>query len=58
MGNSTFVQNQKLKKLVIPGTVKEIDEWAFSGCKVLEELVIEEGVEVIGFSAFYDCLKL
>ena len=47
-----------LKKVVIPGTVKLIDGWAFAHCQDLEEVIIEDGVEEIREGAFYDCPAL
>lgn len=40
--------------LVIPGSVKTIEEGAFCWCG-MSSIVIEEGVEKIGKAAFYDC---
>ena len=39
----------------IPGTVSEIDPFAFSGCKGLTEIRIPESVRVFGHAAFNDC---
>lgn len=38
-------------KLVVPGTVKEIGEWAFYNSEI-RQIVLEEGVERIGSNAF------
>ncbi|MDE6370821.1 MAG: leucine-rich repeat protein, partial [Duncaniella sp.] len=42
----------------LPTTLKKIDDYAFSGCGFTCELVLPEGVEEIGQSAFYRCLNL
>ena len=38
--------------LVIPGTVKKVCRYAFYNCKQLKRIVLEEGVETVGFHAF------
>lgn len=50
--------NKTIKKVIIPGTVKEIGANAFSNNETLEEVVIEDGVEIIGTSAFATCANL
>ena len=57
IGYSSF-SGTALKKVVIPGTVRLIDGWAFANCYELEEVIIEEGVEEIREGAFYDCPSL
>lgn len=47
-----------VKRIVIPGTVREIEESAFFGCDHLEEIVIENGMVSIGNMAFSDCTNL
>lgn len=39
----------------VPGTVKEIGQWAFASCDGLESIVIPNGVRKIGSYAFSDC---
>ncbi len=58
IGDGAFRDLTGLRSIVIPGTVKEIGEYAFSGNPTLENVVIEEGVEKIGASAFRDCANL
>ena len=38
--------------------VVEIGDMAFSGCKKLREVIIEDGVERIGKFAFFECISL
>lgn len=45
-------------KVVIPGSVKVIDAFAFAHNDDINEVVIEDGVETIESSAFYNCENL
>ena len=47
--------NTGVRKAVIASTVKRIDEYAFSECYLLEEIIIPEGVEEVGAMAYYAC---
>ena len=40
-----YDENAKLRKAVVPGTVKTVGPYAFAMCSYLEELILEEGVE-------------
>ena len=42
----------KITSLTVPGTVKIIDVYAFSDCKKLKTVILEEGIEEIEMSAF------
>ena len=42
----------EIKSIKIPGTIKEIPEWCFSGMKSLEKVILEEGLTKIGTRAF------
>ncbi|WP_181817798.1 leucine-rich repeat domain-containing protein, partial [Metamycoplasma hominis] len=44
--------DKKTTKVTIPSSVKEIGESAFSDCKNLKEVILNEGLEKIGDSAF------
>ncbi|MCF1354849.1 leucine-rich repeat domain-containing protein [Mycoplasma hominis] len=44
--------DKKTTKVTIPGSVKEIGEWAFSDCKYLREVILNEGLEKIGTGVF------
>ena len=48
----------KITTLTIPGSLKVIEEQAFSGCEQLKEVIIEDGVETIEESAFEGCTEL
>ena len=45
-------------KVIIPGSVRVIDEFAFAHNDDINEVVIEDGVESIESSAFYNCENL
>lgn len=48
----------KLEDVIIPGNIKVIGSSAFSGCKNLKTVRIEEGVEEIKSEAFLGCEQL
>ena len=50
--------NMEIKKIIIPGTCKVIEQNAFYGQKEVEEIIIEDGVNSIGDYAFQNCFKL
>ncbi len=43
-----YEEDGKLRRAVVPGTVKKVGPYAFAMCSYLEELVLEEGVEELG----------
>lgn len=47
-----------IETLVVPGSVEEIEGWAFYDCNQMTHLTLEEGVEKIGEVAFYYCESL
>lgn len=51
-------RGSEVTNVTIPGTVREIETHAFSGCDKLETLTIAEGVEVIDGYAFSNCERL
>ena len=55
-----FQGNMNLKNVIIPNTVKEIEKWAFSSCKNLVGIKIDEdsALTKIGMQAFYGCSNL
>ena len=48
----------QMKKVVIPSTVTEIDEYAFANCTNLETVVFLCDLQEISAYAFYNCTKL
>ena len=45
-------------KIVLPNTVKEIEDFAFLSCIYIKELVLNEGLERIGEEGLYNCAWL
>lgn len=58
IGSSAFGYNLSITSVVIPGTVRTIGAYAFSGCEQLREVIIADGVEEILSCAFDHCLNL
>ncbi|MGC7178419.1 leucine-rich repeat domain-containing protein [Metamycoplasma hominis] len=44
--------NSVIQSVTIPGSVKEIGESAFSGCRNIKEVFLNEGLEKIGTGVF------
>ncbi len=42
-------------KVVLPNTVKEIEDYAFLSCIYIKELILNEGLERIGDEALFNC---
>ena len=58
IGDDTFFDYQKLKKINIPKNVKIIGTQAFWGLDALEELTIYDTISSIGKHAFCNCFEL
>lgn len=55
IGAEAFRSNTKIKKVVIPSSIKSIGNFAFQNCSNLIEVEIEEGLTFIGDSSFWGC---
>ena len=55
---SSYDDDEKFIKVVIPGSVKVIREFAMSFNEDIDEVVIEDGVETIEPNAFFGCENL
>ena len=53
-----FYENQSIKKVILPDSVKTINYGAFSTCNNLESIDLGEGLTYLGQSAFSDCTSL
>lgn len=54
----TFYKKRYIKSVTVPKTVKEIGEETFFECDRLREVVLDQGLEIIGSYAFYRCKEL
>lgn len=57
IGSEAF-RNDKFTSITVPGTCMTVGNSAFMDCYDLQELTIEDGVEILDISAFYNCVKL
>ncbi len=57
IGDKAF-RETSLTTVEIPSSVKEIGIYAFSACESLEEVIFNEGLEIIKMSAFAACANL
>ncbi len=53
-----FDGNQKIKSVVIPGTVKGIGAYAFRNTKLLTDITLMDGIEELGKNSFYGALSI
>ncbi len=58
VSKETFINNEDLKVVVIPDSVKLIGEKAFYNCTSLEEIIIENGLPQCEEYAFANCISL
>lgn len=52
IGEYAFCQSSISGELQVPGTVKNIEKYAFNSCKQLTSVILEEGVETVGWHCF------
>jgi hypothetical protein len=50
--------DKSFKSVILPNTLKEIEDYAFMGCEKLQSIDIPESVKKIGIGAFKDCTSL
>lgn len=53
-----FVRSDLIRQVILPSSLEEIGESAFSGCPNLEQVNLPKGLKTIGLGAFYWCQKL
>ena len=58
IGYEAFMDCDLIESIVIPSTVKSIDDYAFKGCFSLESIDIPYSVTSVGEYAFADCSAL
>lgn len=55
IGEKAFVNCYRLRRVILPSTIKSIGEYGFSQCLNLEEINLPDGLQSIGSSAFTEC---
>ncbi len=58
IGKKAFLGKRKLKKLVLPDSIKEIQDYAFANCKKLESIVMSKECETFGQGILQGCKSL
>jgi hypothetical protein len=58
INSNTFVDNQKIKSVIIPNTVTSIEYKAFCNCSALTNVTFSNNFAVINAFAFGDCTNL
>ena len=58
IGDNVFLGFEKIEKIILPSSIKEIKEFAFYACFSLKEIAIPEGIVEIGQGAFAGCSAL
>lgn len=53
-----YPNNNRIKKYILPETIKHINDCALRENTFVEEVVLNDGLEVIGNEAFCDCFRL
>lgn len=56
--DEAFKDNDKLRKVILPDSIKSLGVEAFSRCKNLTSINLPEGIERLEKGCFYDCKKL
>ena len=54
----SFTSSLNLKEIILPASLKTIDDWAFNNCKALTKINLPDGLVSIGASAFRTCRAL
>jgi hypothetical protein len=58
IGRKTFLSRKRLKRIVIPSSVNEVQDWAFAYCDGLEEVIFSSGNVQFGKAVFMECHHL
>ena len=53
-----YINGKEVTELIIPNTIKSINDYAFNKCQSLTSVVIGDSVKSIGSYAFADCYNL
>lgn len=57
IGKKAFLSHKKIKKIMLPDSIREIEDWAFARCSSLESITMPESVH-LGRGLFLECGKL
>lgn len=58
IGDFAFAQNNVIKHVFMPNTIRTIGHGAFFECSNLHDIVFSKKTHIIGASAFYECYSL
>lgn len=58
IGYATFYELENLSEVILPSTIKTIEDWTFTRCTSLESIILPEGLTKIGYAAFRGCISL
>ena len=54
----SFLRETKVRKVILPSSIKSIEQGAFYNCRMIRSVTIPEGVVSIGNQAFQNCSAL
>lgn len=57
IGKKAFLSHKKIKKIILPESIREIEDWAFARCSSLESISMPEPA-CLGRGLFLECGKL
>lgn len=57
IGKKAFLSNKKIKRVIMPDTIREIESWAFAHCSQLESITMPKEA-LFGKGVFLECGKL
>lgn len=57
IGKKAFLSDKKIKKIILPDSIKEIEDWAFARCSRLEGITIPKEAH-LGKGLFLECGNL
>ena len=58
VGKKAFLSRKQLRSVHLPGTIRELGDWAFAYCSGLEQVVLPEEEMQLGRALFLECSNL
>lgn len=58
IGKKAFLSNKTIKEIVLPDTIRQIDDWAFACCAKLSKITLPYKRLELGQGIFRDCFSL